>query len=90
MHSARPGPANRSYGLQVAALAGLPGQVLSRARDYLGAMEVLPPTFAAHGPQADLFNHEHPVLRELKTLDPDALTPKQALEILYRLKNIPG
>ncbi|MBM3357769.1 MAG: DNA mismatch repair protein MutS [Betaproteobacteria bacterium] len=94
LHSVEDGPASRSYGLQVAALAGVPGGVIRAARRRLGELEE---HGLAAGPQRDLFGEtagapgapqeEHPLLQLVRELDPDALTPKEALEFLYRLKN---
>ncbi len=95
MHAVRPGPANRSFGLQVAALAGLPKPVLRQASARLAELEaqgrdapVLPMTaHALDAPQQiGLFAPSSAVLDALAALDPDELTPKQALEALYRMK----
>ena len=95
MHAVRPGPANRSFGLQVAALAGLPKPVLRQASARLAELEtqgrdapVLPMTARAlDAPQQiGLFAPSSAALDALAALDPDELTPKQALEALYRLK----
>nr|MDQ3038972.1 DNA mismatch repair protein MutS [Pseudomonadota bacterium] len=95
MHAVRPGPANRSFGLQVAALAGLPKPVLRQASARLAELEaqgrdapVLPMTsHALDAPQQiGLFAPSSAVLDALAALDPDELTPKQALEALYRIK----
>jgi DNA mismatch repair protein MutS len=95
LHNVEEGPASRSYGLEVAALAGVPGSVIRAARKRLAVLE--DPGLAA-GPQRDMFAasanaghdepaaEEHEVLARLRELDPDALTPKEALEILYRLR----
>ena len=93
LHAVRPGPANQSYGLQVAALAGVPREVIARARGYLQTLESLS---AAHSssPQAQLaLTVEAPAevdnLRAtLDELDPDAMTPREALAALYRLKDL--
>jgi len=87
LHAVEPGPANRSYGLQVAALAGVPKAVIQAARKHLAKLELLP-KISAPQPQADLFSQPevHPALDALKALDPDALTPREALDALYRLK----
>ena len=90
LHSVREGPANRSYGLQVAALAGVPRMVIDKARLILAELEQQParaPTENRSAPQLSLFA-EPPskALQLLDTLDPDELTPKQALEALYKLK----
>jgi len=87
LHAVEPGPANRSYGLQVAALAGVPRAVIQAARKHLAKLELLP-KLAAPQPQADLFSQPevHPALDALKALDPDALAPREALDALYRLK----
>ena len=91
LHNIQEGPANRSYGLQVAKLAGIPPDVLSRARDKLAELEGgnigLPPTPAPA--QNDLFSAPgpHPVVEALEALDVDSLTPRQALELLYSLRD---
>ncbi|MES2886258.1 MAG: DNA mismatch repair protein MutS [Pseudomonadota bacterium] len=90
LHSVREGPANRSYGLHVAAIAGVPRSVISNARAILAELEQQParaPTHNTTAPQLNLFA-EPPskALKLLDALDPDELTPKQALEALYKLK----
>jgi DNA mismatch repair protein MutS len=94
MHAVKDGPANRSFGLQVAALAGLPKPVLGQARARLAELEQQGP--AASPPmsaetldtpqQFGLFAPSSAALEALAGIDPDELTPKQALEALYRLK----
>ena len=97
LHAVREGPANRSFGLQVAALAGVPRGVIARAREYLQSLEAAgeatPPDTspeALDAPhQLGLFGRApSPALEGLRELDPDALTPRQALEALYRLKTL--
>src|SRR5690606_923463 len=97
MHAVKDGPADRSFGLQVAALAGLPKQVVKRARARLAELEQQgrnePRTQLAaedlDAPrQIGLFAPKHAALEALAALDPDDLTPKQALEALYRLKSL--
>lgn len=91
LHAVRPGPADRSYGLHVAALAGLPAPVLARARERLAALEREPgemtaPQAGPSAPQLELFAaRPHPVLARLRELAPDELTPRQALDLLYEL-----
>ncbi|MBL6750995.1 MAG: DNA mismatch repair protein MutS [Nevskia sp.] len=89
LHQVLPGPANRSYGLHVAALAGVPPAVTARARAILAELEggrPRPPQRAA-APQLPLFEPPRPAaLRLLDEVEPDALTPRQALDLLYRLK----
>ena len=93
LHAVRPGPANQSYGLQVAALAGVPPAVIRRARAYLSRLESLQPAGEA-GPQARLplsmpGEAEPDALRAaLGEVEPDALSPREALELLYRLKGL--
>ncbi|WP_432471932.1 DNA mismatch repair protein MutS [Amphritea sp. HPY] len=92
MHEVQEGPASQSYGLQVAQLAGVPGHVIGRARQKLIQLE----EDAGHGEQRrlpppvqdDLFfaPKPHPALKQLQELDPDSLTPRQALDLLYLLK----
>ncbi|MFP5307138.1 MAG: DNA mismatch repair protein MutS, partial [Gammaproteobacteria bacterium] len=88
LHRVKPGPANRSYGLQVAALAGVPQPVIRAARAHLAELESKPLPQAPQ-PQLSLFTApapDSPALRLLDALDPDALSPRDALEALYRLK----
>ena len=95
MHAVRPGPANRSFGLQVAALAGLPKPALQQARARLAELEAQnrdAPLVPMSAPALDspqqfgLFSPQSAALDALAAIDPDELTPKQALEALYRLK----
>ncbi len=96
MHAVKDGPANRSFGLQVAALAGLPRTVVDQARRTLVELEQrgAPAAVAATTPatldsplQFGLFAPQaSPAMEALAAIDPDELTPKQALEALYRLK----
>ena len=93
LHSVSEGAASQSYGLQVAALAGMPRSVIKSARKQL---QVLEQNSATHNPQGDLFNAaanlaeppENPALVMLQKITPDVLSPKQALEILYQLKQL--
>ncbi|WP_234981471.1 DNA mismatch repair protein MutS [Fontimonas thermophila] len=88
LHRVKPGPANRSYGLQVAALAGVPAAVIRAARAHLHELEHKPmqnPDTASA--QLPLFAPApSPVLALLDELDPDTLSPREALDALYRLK----
>ncbi|MBU73131.1 DNA mismatch repair protein MutS [Spongiibacter sp.] len=90
LHRLEEGPANRSYGLQVAKLAGIPEPVIHAARKKLNALEKqsIGPVAQTSGPQPDLFASTGPSVVEetLDTIDPDELTPRQALEQLYALK----
>ena len=95
MHAVKEGPANRSFGLQVAALAGLPRAVVNDARRTLAQLEQrgrdVPETTPAalDAPmQMGLFATASPALEALAKVEPDELTPKQALEALYRLKSL--
>jgi DNA mismatch repair protein MutS len=96
MHAVKDGPANRSFGLQVAALAGLPRHVISDARRTLAELEQrqrdTPPQTspaALEQPlQMGLFAAPSPALAALAAVEPDELTPKQALEALYRIKSL--
>ena len=93
LHAVEEGPADRSYGLQVAALAGVPKPVIRQARKYL---EMLEAQSLRRGGQDDLFlNEKKPeepeadALRDaLQAVNPDELTPREALELLYRLKKL--
>ncbi len=97
MHAVKEGPANRSFGLQVAALAGLPKSVIADARRTLAELErgmhqhaSTPAPAADASPQLGLFAPAQPSAAEraLEQIDPDALTPREALEALYRLKSL--
>jgi DNA mismatch repair protein MutS len=107
LHAVKEGPANRSYGLQVAQLAGVPREVITQARHYLEALEsqrdqhdaasagrrsaqrelplfaaasLPPPKSAASAPDA--------LRTAVEAIDPDELSPKAALETLYRLRKL--
>ena len=93
LHAVNEGAASQSYGLQVAALAGVPQPVIRTARKQLRALEQ---NSAAQNPQGDLFDTrpaapepgEHPLLAAFGELQPDDLTPREALEMLYQLKKL--
>jgi DNA mismatch repair protein MutS len=102
LHRVKAGAADRSYGIQVAKLAGLPSSVIGRARDVLallektdrrpgtggGALEELP-LFAAARPQSEPVRTEPtPLETTLDAMNPDELSPKAALDALYRLKQL--
>jgi len=101
MHRVEEGPASQSYGLQVAQLAGVPPTVIARARDKLTQLEQLEidqnsrRDFSSRSMgepdkplQSDLFaSAPHPLLDALATLDPDDLTPRQALALIYDWQN---
>ncbi|MBV8496337.1 MAG: DNA mismatch repair protein MutS, partial [Gammaproteobacteria bacterium] len=105
LHAVKEGPANRSYGLQVAQLAGVPAAVVGAARRYLEALEAerdrkrarsgpiapqaelpLGPPANGGGPPAGASALLQELRAELERLDPDELSPKAALEALYRLR----
>ena len=92
LHTVKEGPADRSYGLQVAALAGIPKAVIAEARGRLAALEAESRQQAGDAsqcsaqPQLGLLAPEHPALAELRNLDVENLTPKQALDLIYHLK----
>ncbi|HYN77177.1 MAG TPA: DNA mismatch repair protein MutS, partial [Lamprocystis sp. (in: g-proteobacteria)] len=99
MHALREGPANQSYGLAVAALAGVPPSVITRARGRLRELEDAARRHAEQGAvQLSLFlpdpnqspepPPEHPVCGALRAIDADDLAPRAALDELYRLKDL--
>ncbi len=92
MHRVKEGPANQSYGLQVAALAGVPRSVIERARQRLVELEESAHQHADGAtpqmtlPLAPDPAPEHPLVEAVKQADPDGLTPREALQLLYALK----
>ncbi|EGW52906.1 DNA mismatch repair protein MutS [endosymbiont of Tevnia jerichonana (vent Tica)] len=93
LHAVREGPANQSYGLQVAALAGVPKAVIQRARQRLEELEQAAQQHADQQQnQLPLLFQETPqnsvVEQALLEINPDNLTPRQALEQIYRLKTL--
>ncbi|ELZ3956721.1 DNA mismatch repair protein MutS [Cronobacter sakazakii] len=94
MHSVQEGAASKSYGLAVAALAGVPKEVIKRARQKLRELESLSGNAAAtqvDGTQMSLLaaaEETSPAVEALENLDPDSLSPRQALEWIYRLKSL--
>ena len=84
MHSVKDGPANQSYGIQVASLAGIPKQVISAAKEHLHEIESLSTLPRQEKTQSDLFD-ANPLLEKLNSIDPDTITPKQAHTLLYEL-----
>jgi DNA mismatch repair protein MutS len=93
LHEVASGAADRSYGIHVAKLAGLPGVVLSRAADILHQLEKQQVGAANLPASLPLFSYTAPappdVLKtEIQALSPDSMSPKQALEYLYKLKEL--
>jgi len=100
LHEVRPGAADRSYGVQVAKLAGLPPSVVARAHEVLQALEKGEreggerqkaliddlPLFSATPTPAPHPLKPSPIIDRLKQIHPDTLTPKQALDLIYELK----
>ncbi|WP_304052585.1 DNA mismatch repair protein MutS [Nitrosomonas communis] len=96
LHTVNEGPASQSYGLHVAALAGVPNVVIKAARKILTKLEQ---EKVNRNPQLDLFSASpdpadqlsetlHPIFTHLSKLTPDELSPKEALEHLYTLKSM--
>jgi DNA mismatch repair protein MutS len=93
LHELQAGPASKSYGVQVAKLAGMPAPVLRQAQQTLAALQE---HMDAATPQVDLFAAPpepdapmaHPLEAALAAIDPDKLTPRDALDALYRLKQL--
>ena len=83
------GGADRSYGIQVARLAGFPRELVARAVELLSELEGTPRGSAPTGSRAaqlSLFGGEHPVLEQLRALDPNRMTPIEALNVLQSLR----
>ena len=102
LHAVQPGPASQSYGLQVAQLAGIPQAVIRSARKHLTDLEAhslqTTPQFDlfsanlnAPEPEPEMLAAspvESPLLEAIDAIDPDAMTPREALEALYQLKSL--
>jgi DNA mismatch repair protein MutS len=98
LHSVKEGPANQSYGLQVAALAGIPKSVTARARRYLTELERERDALrSSTSPQAELALFAPPAapvppesaaLEALRAIDPNSLSPREALDLLFRLQQL--
>ncbi len=91
LYAVNAGPASQSYGIQVAQLAGVPRNVIKRAKEKLVELENQN-VMSHHNPvQRDFFVQAaadpHPIIEALKKIEPDQLSPKEALEVLYQLKN---
>ena len=94
LHKVEEGAAHMSYGIQVAQLAGIPKSVVAAAKRKLVQLENN--QLAQNQHQPDMFSHSqtpepaapHPVIAELEAIQPDDLTPKQALELLYHLQSL--
>jgi DNA mismatch repair protein MutS len=104
LHGIKDGPANQSYGLQVAALAGVPKNVIAAARRYLAELErerdALRNSVSTQ-PQLPLFTPPRaesrelvrpavrsPVLAALRAVDPNGLSPREALDLVFRLREL--
>ncbi len=96
LHSVKEGPANQSYGIQVASLAGMPGAVVRAARRQLrefeqrAAIDPLQPDLFTAGEDELAAPPPHPAVERLQAIDPDTLSPREALEALYALKALLG
>jgi DNA mismatch repair protein MutS len=93
LHEIQPGPASKSYGIQVARLAGMPAAVLNQARHTLEALEnhasqaqAQVDLFAAPAPQAQA--QASAVDHALADINPDVMSPREALDALYQLKKL--
>jgi DNA mismatch repair protein MutS len=93
LHEIQAGPASKSYGIQVARLAGMPTAVLNHAKHVLAALET---DAQASRAQVDLFapppdaldSSPSPLQAAVNQIDPDSLTPREALDALYALKKL--
>lgn len=96
LHAVQEGPANQSYGIQVAKLAGIPPEVIQLARTELSKLEgqshiPLTPakSTAMASAQQELFAPDtHPAVEYLESLEPDELTPRAALDAIYALRKL--
>ncbi|MCW8385251.1 DNA mismatch repair protein MutS [Fluoribacter dumoffii] len=88
LYRVEPGPANRSYGLEVAELAGIPAEVLKIAHTQLKQIQNQSPPIISK-PQIEYVQQsQSPILNELALIDPDRLSAREALDLIYRFKNM--
>ena len=94
LHRVVPGGADRSYGIHVADLAGIPGAVVSRARTILAELEAAPagrsPVVQEAPLQLTFIEGPHPAVRELREIDVESLTPIEAITRLFELRKLSG
>jgi DNA mismatch repair protein MutS len=89
MHAVQEGAANKSYGLQVAQLAGVPNDVIRNAKRKLQSLEQQQPSPVSDVPvQTDLLSLVNPALELLDSIKPDDLTPREALDLVYKLSEL--
>jgi DNA mismatch repair protein MutS len=91
MYTVKEGPASKSYGLQVALLAGVPKTVVKQARLHLNQLEEQQLQLIAQQGQLSLTPPPtplHPAIQHIRNLTPEELTPRQALELIYQLKTL--
>ena len=97
LHEVAAGSADRSYGIHVARLAGIPASVITRAADILHQLEKEQRSAPKLAESLPLFSYmqpalpqpkNHAVFEEIKNISPDNLTPKEALEMLYKLRGM--
>ena len=93
LHEIQPGPANRSYGIQVARLAGMPSSVLNHAKHALATLENDAQNARAQvdlfaQPPQDIDQGPSPLQATLAGMDPDQMSPREALDALYALKKL--
>ena len=96
LHDVCDGPADRSYGVQVARLAGLPARAVARAEQVLKRLESGPdaiealPLFAALNtrPETNAPDETDPLRQLIDQIDPDRLTPREALDLIYRMREL--
>jgi DNA mismatch repair protein MutS len=93
LHAVEDGPANQSYGLQVARLAGVPASVIRGARTHLARLDHFSARrdgdlFNAIAPPSDPVAATSPLRDRLTALEPDAMSPREAHEVLYELKRL--
>ncbi|MFT4677409.1 MAG: DNA mismatch repair protein MutS [Candidatus Azotimanducaceae bacterium] len=92
MYAVQPGPASQSYGLQVAKLAGVPAEVIQNAQTKLMQLEQSESNRTPHqadffsAPPVSLSDEDEALIKKIKTLNPDSMSPRQALDFLYELK----
>jgi DNA mismatch repair protein MutS len=88
LHAVKNGPASQSYGIQVAQLAGVPRIVIHAAKQKLRELENPTPSFQQQNLFETTIKEEHTILPLIREIDPNQLTPKEALDLVFHIRSL--